>query len=456
MDKTATDAMNVLELARYFSSFQLDELPPAVMTTAKSCMLYALAVGIGTKTAKPVLIATAATESGGEAATRLIDGKRLAQGTAAFANAVLMSGRAQGDSHLCGHMGGVVIPAALASAEAHRASGATLLASVVAGYETALRIGRDHYRDLSLRGFRTSPCYGVFGATVASSRIRNFSAEQMCHAICLATNFAGGLRQYVESGTEESPYQAGFAARNGIYTADLVACGAEAGLLAFTGRAGFYSTFGQQGVDYGRRVTEALGEVFEIENVTYKEYPACQIVRGVAKGLAEMRESLRGKEPARIEIRLNPYEADFIGTKFSGPFTSAAQTLMSAPFCAALTWATGTISYGGLRDFDNPRINSLIPKIAVIADESRAKYEPHIKIDTNDGTVQVWEETSGAGDSIYRLTWDAAVKMTKRLCSEVNVPAALAAQIADEVAAIEEKPDVSSLVSAVRAAATAP
>jgi len=456
MEKTAADAMDIPELARYFSSFQLEDLPPSVVATAKSCMLYALAVGIGTKKARPALIATSATESGGEAATRLIDGKRLAPGSAAFANAVLMSGRAQGDSHLCGHMGGVVIPAALASAEAHGASGATLLASVVAGYETALRIGRDHYADLSLRGFRTSPCYGVFGATVASSRIRNFSAAQMCHAICLATNFAGGLRQYVESGTEESPYQAGFAARNGIYTADLAACGAEAGLLAFTGRAGFYSTYARQGVDYGRRVTEALGKVFEIENVTYKEYPACQIVRGVAKGLAEMRESLRGKEPARIEIRLNPYEAEFIGTKYSGPFTSAAQTLMSAPFCAALTWATGTISYGGLRDFDNPRINDLIPKIAVIADETRGKYEPHIKIDTSDGAVQAWEEKSGAGDSIYRLTWDAAVVMNRRLCDEVGVPQALARQVEEEVATLEMKPDAGSLVSAVCAAATAP
>src|ERR1019366_5486237 len=98
MEKTVTDAMDIPELARYFSAFQLEDLPPSVVTTAKSCMLYALAVGIGTKKAKPALIATSATESGGEAATRLIDGKRLAQGSAAFANAVLMSGRAQGDS----------------------------------------------------------------------------------------------------------------------------------------------------------------------------------------------------------------------------------------------------------------------------------------------------------------------------------------------------------------------
>lgn len=351
-------------------------------------------------------------------------------------------------------MGGVVIPAAMASAEAHGASGATLLAAIVAGYETALRIGRDHYGDLSLRGFRTSPCYGVFGAAMASSRIRDFTAEQMSHAICLATNFAGGLRQYVESGTEESPYQAGFAARNGIYTADLVACGAEAGLLAFTGSAGFYSAFAERGIDYGRRVTEALGEVFEIENVTYKEYPACQIVRGVAKGLAELRETLRGKELAHMEVRLNPYEADFIGTKYGGPFTSAAQTLMSAPFCAALTWATGTISYEGLRDFENARINGLIPKITVIADEARPKYEPHIDVRMSDGTVQSWEETPGAGDSVYRLTWDAAVKMNRRLCDEVGVPVSLAKRLEAQVADLEKSPDVGSLVSAVCAATT--
>ena len=56
------------------------------------------------------------------------------------------------------------------------------------------------------------------------------------------------------------------------------------------------------------------------------------------------RERAGGATVSSMDIRMNPYEADFIGVRFTGPFTSAPQTVMSAPFCAALAWITGTAS----------------------------------------------------------------------------------------------------------------
>ena len=76
-------------------------------------------------------------------------------GKAALGNAVLFHLRVQDDAHACGHFGAVVLPAALAVAEETGASGAALLAAVVAGYETALRIGRDHGDAISKRGFQS-------------------------------------------------------------------------------------------------------------------------------------------------------------------------------------------------------------------------------------------------------------------------------------------------------------
>src|ERR1043166_2354809 len=231
MGKVQNGSMRVADLsvlAEYASVLDATALPSHVLKTAKACLLYGLAVGIATKRAKSALAAFEASKlegDGSATSTRLIDGKRISHGNAAFANAVLLSGRAQGDSHPCGHLGGVIIPSALAAAEDARASGARLLSAMIAGYEVALRIGRDHAADLSNRGFRTTPCYGVFGSVVAAGRIKNFGPEQMTHAIGLAANFAGGLREYVDAGTEDSPFQAGFAARNGLYAADIVACG---------------------------------------------------------------------------------------------------------------------------------------------------------------------------------------------------------------------------------------
>ena len=449
------DLQQLEALARYVAALDATTLSTQTQETARACLLYGLAVGIATKRARPAKLAESASnlDGGGAAATRLIDGKATSRSNAAFANAVLLSGRVQGDSHPCGHLGGVVIPAALAAAEQADASGNELLSAIICGYETALRIGRDHGADLSVRGFRTTPCYGVFGAAVAGGRIQNFDHMKMQNAIGLAANFAGGLREYVDPGTEESPFQAGFAARNGLYVTDLIACGLVAAPSALHGKAGFYAAFGGGRDDYGRRLAEGLDTHFEFTAVTIKQYPACQFLRGIIRGLASLRAQAPDAAPASIELRMHPFEANFIGVRFCGPFTTAAQTVMSAPFCAALAWSTGTASFDGLRDFDDVEINQLAQKTSVIADEGRAKYEPVMRVVCTDGRTLTWEEKGG--DAGYRMNWDDAVKMTHQLCEEVSVHRELAIALIDKVTRIAELRTIKPLIAAVCAATCA-
>ncbi len=442
-------------LAQYVSALNAEALPADVQELARACLLYGLAVGIATRRARPAKLAERASGMDGEtgAVTRLIDGRATSRSSAVFANAVLLSGRVQGDSHPCGHIGGVMIPAALAAAEQAGASGAELLSAMICGYETALRIGRDHCADLSLRGFRTTPCYGVFGAAIAGGRIQHFDPPQMRSAIGLAANFAGGLREYVNPGTEESPFQAGFAARNGLHVTDLIACGLVAAPSALHGKAGFYAAFGGARDGYGCRLADELGTHFEFTTVTFKQYPACQFLRGIIRGMANLRAQSPGAVPMKIELRMNPFEADFVGVRFSGPFTTAAQTVMSAPFCAALGWSSGTASFDGLREFDNAQVNELVHKTTVVSDTQRAKYEPLIRVVCKDGRTLTWEEKGG--DSDYRINWKDAVNMTHQLCAEVAVPKHTADALIEQVSQVMTMRDVKPLIAAVCAATCA-
>ena len=170
------------------------------------------------------------------------------------------------------------------------------------------------------------------------------------------------------------------------------------------------------------------------------------------RGLSELREQAQDAEPASIELRMNPYEADFIGVRYTGPFTSATQTVMSAPFCAALAWATGTASFDGLRTFDDEKVLALVRRISVIADPARGRYEPLMRVTLSNGTVLEWAEQ--AGDSNYRVTWEAAQQMAKQLCQEVGVPDALANRLIECAANIDDEARVAPLVSAVCAATT--
>ena len=87
--------------------------------------------------------------------------------------------------------------------------------------------------------------------------------------------------------------------------------------------------------------------------------------------LADARALVRELTCARataIDIRMNPFEADFIGVRYAGPFTSSAQTVMSAPFCAALGWKEGTASFSSLRRFDDV-IGDPLPLLDVLERE---------------------------------------------------------------------------------------
>jgi len=439
------------ELGRFVATTAYGNLPQDVVQKAQACVLYGLAVAIASVRAPQARQAAQAVDREAAAgaagsATRFIDQRRLDFPAAAFCNAVLFHARVQDDAHPCGHLGVVVLPAALACAERFEASGGDTLAAIVAGYEVALRIGRDHAADLSERGFRTTPAYGVFAAAACGARLMKLDAGACANALSLAANAAGGLREWVDAGTEEYPFQAGLAARNGLLCANLAAAGTAAAGSALTGRAGFFRAYATDSDRYARRVCEGLGVEYELEAVTYKPYPICQFLSGVVRGTIAVRARAQHREPRTLAIHMHPFEADFIGNRYAGPYTSFQQTLISAPFCAALAWENRAVTFAGLHEFTNAAVLALVRKITVVADASRARYSPRLVVTLDDMTVLEWEETEGANS--YRLTWDAALRMNAELGAEAGVPESNVQALAAAVAEVGRAANVQGLVAA--------
>ena len=449
--------MSLQRLAAFAAALDARDLPAEVLDKAKACLLYGLAVGVAAaRTDAPARVARALdheTNAAGGPATRLLDGRRTPAAAAALANGVLLHGRIQEDSHPAGHMGVVVLPAALAVGEAQRAVGRDVLAAIVAGYEVALRVGRDHAASLSARGFRTTPAYGVLGAAAAASRLYGLGAERTGHALALAASFAGGLREFVRAGSGEYGVQAGMAARNGISAALLAAEGVEAAGSALSGDAGFFRAFGDGPADAGRRLVEGLGREFELLRVGYKPYPVCQFHRGIVRGLLELRSRGDGVALESLRIRMHPFEADFFGVRHAGPFHAFAQTMMSAPFCAALAWARGEVTLDRLHEVRDPDVLALVPRVEVVADPARARYRPVLGLALADGRVLEWEEA--AGEDAYRLTWAEATRMTDVLGAEVGLSPDLGRDLVEAVGALEAAPGVDPVIEAACAATAA-
>ncbi|MGH6679306.1 MAG: MmgE/PrpD family protein [Bradyrhizobium sp.] len=448
MDRTETQSSGLMALATFAASLEPASMPPRIAEKAKACLLYGLAVGIAAREAEQPKVAARAQIARplGPEAIRLLDGARTTAEDAAFANATLFHARCQEDAHPAGHVGAVVLPAALAVAQSLGATGAELIAAIVAGYEVALRIGRDHVTDLSARGFRSTSAYGVFGAAAAAARLRGLDPEGTAHALALAANMAGGLRAFVEAGSDDFPYHAGFAARNGLLAAALVAAGAEGPLDVLESEAGFFASFGGERRDYGARLSRALGHEFEMERVTFKPYPVCQFHRAVVRALISLRPQASGVEATAIEIRMNPTEANFWGVRFAGPFRRFSQAFMSAPYCAAVAWKRGNVQFSDLNVFGDPAVEMLIARITVAADAKRLSYDPLIRVTLRDGRRLISEGNS----EDYLLQWASAVAMMRALGAEVGVPTAAGDELIRTVAALDRLDDLSPLLAATR------
>ena len=385
--------------------------------------------------------------------TRFFDDRPCDPSHAAFANGTLFHARVQDDAHPAGHVGTVVVPTALAMAEATGASGPDLLAAIVAGYEVALRIGRDHAADLSRRGFRTTPAYGVIGAAAAAGRLVRLDQDQMANALSLAANRAAGLREYAEAGTNEYAFQAGIAASNGILAARLAATGATSAPTALEGAAGFFRAYGEAGRDYGAALLENLGTSFEMMAITFKPYPVCQFHRGIIRGSAALGVQAAKSSLVGLTVRMNPFEADFFGVRFAGPFATFPQTFMSAPFCAALAWARGTVTLAGLTDFGATDVLALVPRMEIVADPNCQRYGPTITARLSDGTELTWRESERA--DAYVLTVQAALDMTRALAAESGVEPALAQVLIDAVSGLRQAGEIEAVIAAARAACSA-
>lgn len=436
-------------LGRFAAEIDLARLPAAIVEKAKACLLYAMAVGLAgmrSRQAREAAEATLGNPEGG--GTSFFDDRALTPGDAAFANATLFHARVQDDAHPAGHVGVVVAPTALAMAEAAGTGGGDMLAAIVAGYEVALRIGRDHATDSSTRGFRTTPIYGVFGAAAVAGRLLELDQARMTHALALAANMAGGLRDYSDAGSEDFPFQAGTAARNGITAALLAQAGATSAPSALDGKAGFFRAYGEAGRRYDARLAEGLGAQFEIAAVTYKPYPICQFHRGLVRGSAALRERAGGRALTALTARMHPFEADFYGVRFAGPFKTFPQTFMSATFCAALGWTRGTATYADLIDFAAPDVLDVVQRTRIVADPARARYAPMLEARLADGASIEWEELERA--DVYLLTWETARAMTRTLGQEAGMPAAALDRLIATVSALDAGATAADLISGMR------
>jgi 2-methylcitrate dehydratase PrpD len=360
------------ELARFCAAVRLDLLPPEVMQRARFLMLDLVGNVVRARhdaeSTASILAAIRATGLAAGNCGVFGDAARYTPAGAALLNGALAHSLDFDDTHAAGslHPGAPVIPAALAAGEMSEATGADVLAAIVAGYEVTCRIALslpagEHYD----RGFHPTATCGAFGAAAAAARVFGLDADGVAGALGTALSQCAGSLQFLVNGAWTKRFQVGWAAANGLMAATLVREGFKGASEALEGRHGFLRAYAPNA--HPARVVQDLGAVFELMNTAVKPYPSCRYGHaGIDAALALRAEhGLKLEEIESVTLGLPRSGLMLIGEpadkkadpqnvvdgQFSGPYVIA---------CALVTGAMGWDSYGLLHD---QAVRSLLPRI---------------------------------------------------------------------------------------------
>src|SRR5450755_5066439 len=233
------------------------------------------------------------------------------------------------------HPGVAAWSSALAIAEHTGASGPDVLAAVVAGYETIIRIGLAVQPSHFKRGFQSTGTCDGFGTAAAAGRLlfRGPGRRQkIADALGLAGGYASGLAQFYYSGGSAKRIHAAHAAEAGVAAALLAAEGYSGPNDIIEGQGGFARAYAD-GFNPAL-IEDGLGQRFHLMDVLVKSHAAAARVAAGIDAMLELREqhkfsiddivNMRLGIPRIIQGRLtNPHPVDLQAAQMCLPFSVA-------------------------------------------------------------------------------------------------------------------------------------
>ena len=378
---------SVTELwSQRFLSTSFEQLPADVVELAKRALLDYLGVAIGGASLPMAQIATAYfSELGGKPeASLLLDERRLPAINAALVNGVFGHTLDMDDGHrmAAGHPGVATLPAALAAAEVHGASGQQLLHAMVCGYEVFVRLGAFLNPAHLKRGYHTTATVAPFAAATAASVLMGLNAEQLTRALGLAGVQGSGLMEVFHDGAMAKPFQVARGSAAGLLAADLAARGALGPRTVLEGTQGFLAAM--CGNRDAAPLVDGLGPDdaapdWRIRGVYFKLYAACRHTHAAVDAARSLRDdyNLTPDDVQSVVVRTYSVADQLCGSTAlpSGP----SEAKFSLPYTVALGL---TVGHAGQSCFTpelvaDETLRSLASRVRVEIDPTIEREFPH-------------------------------------------------------------------------------
>lgn len=302
------------------------------------------------------------------------------------------------------HPGPIVIPAALAAAEAVGADAQDLLDAIVRGYEATIRIGTalgtSHYRH-----WHTTATAGSFGAAAAVASVLGLDPEATADALGTAGSTTGGLWQVRHEDAPTKSIHNAESARRGYVAAFLARAGIRGPRQILEGPQGLFAATAP---DADVAAVLAPHPAWKIAETSIKPWPAC---RHAHPAIDALRLALGRSEALAVDrVRIATYSEALRFCDRPAPRTPA-EARFSLQHAAAVVLLRGA---PGLSDFTpaaiaDPMVVALREHVDVAEDiEATARFPAHfgatVTLQLSDGREQTSSVTDAWGDPEWPLT----------------------------------------------------
>ena len=348
------------------------------------------------------------------------------------------------DTHLATvvHPAAASFAAALALASQRGLTGRRFVESVALGIEAQLRVAVAmtpwHYD----RGWHITGTVGSIGAAVTAGILIGLDDDQLLNAIAIASSLGLGHREGF--GTMVKSFHPGKSASNGLLAASLARNGFTGAADALEGPRGYFATLSSE-VDL-TRLTEGLGERWELLDNTFKPYP-CGIVSHPAIEAAEaIRSRFDGVRPSAVRVHCHPLVVELTGNP-------DPRTGLAARFSTIHGVAAGlTDGIVGIDQYADDRVTAadmtaVRAITTLVADDGIARDAATVEVELADGRV-IDQHVEHARGSLARPMSDDELDSKVAALIERSLPGRASSVIAT-TRALPQAANCDSLLNAI-------
>ena len=341
-------------------------LPDDVVEWARHCVLDWIGITLAGADDELTLflLDEARVQGGNPASTILRHGDRTSTPLAAFVNAAGADALDFSDANpaMHGHTTPAIVATALALAEAQGASGRALLEAIVAGIETACRVGVLVHGSLHPNGFHPTGTTVPFGAAAAAARLLKLDPGQSAHALGLAATQGAGL--VASAGTMAKPFHSGKAAMSGLMGASLAQRGFVARPDAIEARGGFLTAHVKE---WSAEPLAACEGRYFIRETKFKAHAACALTHGSIENMLKLiaHHGVAPKDIAHVDLQVPTSSMGVCNIDEPQTGLEAKFSLRATAAMALLGDATGDIGAYTVERVMRPEMKALRARIGV-------------------------------------------------------------------------------------------